>query len=176
MERKIPFQPPGRARDPDESAAQTAAGQIPGDLPARLIARLIDTALLSLIGYPLDAAFDLGHLFPLIQAVAIYAYSVPLDAYVGTTLGKRLLGLRVIGPTGERPRITQAAIRESFMLVGLVAFIPFVVGVVAFGTATTVGQVLTLIVWISIGVTIGKNPAKQGKHDALAGGTRVIKA
>lgn len=173
-----PFRPPGRAREPEEDAVQAgaAAGQVPGDLPARLIARLIDTALLSLIGYPLNAALDLGHMFPLIQAVAIYAYFVPLDAYVGTTLGKRLLGLRVTGPKGGRPRVAQAAIRESFMLAGLVAFIPFVVGIVPFGTATTIGQVLTLIVWIAIGVTINKSPAKQGKHDALAGGTRVIKA
>jgi hypothetical protein len=82
----------------------------------------------------------------------------------------------VIGATGDRPRITQAAIRESFMVVGLVAFIPFVVGVIPFDTASMVGQALTPIVWIAIGVTISKSPTKQGVHDALAGGTRVLKS
>jgi hypothetical protein len=43
----------------------------------------------------------------------LYAYFVLLDSYAGTTVGKRILGLRVIGPSGERPSIKQAAIREA---------------------------------------------------------------
>ena len=163
-----PFQSSdGGAPEPNEDTRMAArkagqqAGPIPGELLPRLGARLIDTIPFSILGFALNAAFDLGLLLALIQVVVAYAYFVLLDTYVGTTVGKRLLRLRVTSPTGDRPDLKQAAIREAFILVGGVP---------------VVGSWLALLVWILIAVTINKSPTKQGKHDELAGGTRVIKA
>ena len=113
----------------------------------------------------LTAVVELGSALPLIEGAVIYLYFVLLDTYVGTTLGKRLLRLRVTGPTGGKPEIKEAAIREGFLVVGVVV-----------GLVPVVGGVLANLLWIAVAVTISISPTKQGKHDAIAGGTRVIKA
>ena len=141
-----------------EGAAGTGT---PGELGPRLGARLIDTIILAIIGLLLGFILDFGTVWLTIQAILVFAYFVLLDVYQGTTFGKRLLGLKVTGPDGDEPTIQQAAIREAFTLVGAIPFI---------------GPLLSLIAWIAIGVTINSSPTKQGKHDELAGGTRVVMA
>jgi uncharacterized RDD family membrane protein YckC len=141
-----------------EGGAETGT---PGQLVPRLGARVIDSIVLAIVGVTLGFPLEFGWLWLVAQAVVVFAYFVLLDAYLGTTLGKQLFGLRVTGPDGGRPTIRQAAIREAFTLAGAVPF---------------VGPVLALIAWIVIGVTINASPAKQGKHDELAGGTSVVRA
>jgi uncharacterized RDD family membrane protein YckC len=141
--------PPGRAT------------QAPGQLLPRFGARIIDSLIIGIVGGPLGLALDFGFVWVALQAVLVFAYFVLLDTYVGTTAGKRLLGLRVIGPTGAKPEIGQAANREAFTLLGAIPYI---------------GGLLGLIAWIVIAVTINSSPTRQGKHDEFAGGTQVVKA
>jgi uncharacterized RDD family membrane protein YckC len=134
---------------------------VPGEVLPRLGARVIDSVLLAVVGVILGVLLDFGYLWLAVQAIGVFAYFVLLDTYFGTTIGKRLLGLTVTGPDGARPTAGRAAVREAFTLLGAIPFI---------------GPVLSLIAWIVIGVTIHSSPTRQGKHDDLAGGTRVIAA
>ena len=132
-----------------------------GDLLPRLGARLIDSLIVAVAGGLIGYALDYGTGWLLFQAVLVFAYFVVLDVSQGTTLGKRLLGLRVVGPGGGNPTIQQAAIREAFTIVGAIPF---------------AGFPLSLVAWIVIAVTISASSTNQGLHDELAGGTRVVKA
>jgi uncharacterized RDD family membrane protein YckC len=145
------------------SSDQVAASQRAGALLPRLGARLIDELPFWLIYTVLGVVYDLGYAFAAVGVVVLYAYFVLLDSYAGTTVGKRLLGLRVMGPAGDRPSIKQAGIREAFILLsGLVSVLPFV------------GQWLASLVCLAIAWTISNSLTKQGRHDQLAGGTRVV--
>jgi uncharacterized RDD family membrane protein YckC len=160
-----PLQSPGEPR-PDDSTRMGApqpgrATREPGQLLPRLGARIIDSLIIGIVSAPLGAALDFGFAWLALQAVLVFAYFVLLDTYVGTTAGKRLLGLWVTGPTGGKPEIAQAAVRETFTLLGAIPY---------------VGGLLALIAWIVIAVTINSSPTRQGKHDELAGGTQVVKA
>lgn len=131
----------------------------PATLARRIGARLIDSLGLAAVGAVPGAALDFGLSWLALQAVLVYAYFVLLDVSWGTTVGKRLLGLRVQGPGGGPPRLGQAATREAFTLLGAVPY---------------VGPVLALAAWIVIAVSINASPTGQGKHDEIAGGTRVV--
>ncbi len=139
------------------------ANHRPGELITRAGARLIDHTAFSIIYTILNFAYDLGYALLVVYVVVVYAYFVVLDAYAGTTLGKRVLGLRVLGPAAAKPDLKQAATREAFLLVSVL------VGVIPYA-----GDILGSIVVIAIAWTISNSPTKQGKHDHLAGGTRVI--
>ena len=155
------------APEPDEHARMAAAedrdtdSQTPGELLPRLGARLIDGLLLAIPNVGVVYGLDVGTGWLAPQFVLSYAYFVLLDTYVGTTVGKRLLRLRVLGPTGDRPELGQAARREAFTLLSIIQ-LPWI------GSPE-------LIAWIVIAWTANDNPARQGKHDQIAGGTRVIK-
>ncbi len=133
----------------------------PGELLPRLGARLIDGILVALIGAPLGFMLNFGTVWLLLQAALVFGYFVLLDTYYGTTLGKQLLGMKVVGPGGGTVTIEQAATREAFTLLGSIPFL---------------GPLLALAAWIIIAVTINSSPSKQGKHDELAGGTQVVRA
>lgn len=131
----------------------------PGRLAPRTGARLIDAALLAAGGTALGLVLDFGSAWLVLQAVVVFAYFVLLDSAWGTTVGKRVLGLAVRGPGGGKPTVGQAAVREAFVLLGAVPY---------------AGPVLALLAWIVILVTVNASPTGQGKHDELAGGTRVV--
>lgn len=59
-------------------------------------------------------AMDFSFVWLGLQALLVFVYFAVLDATIGTTLGKRLLGLRVTGPAGGIPTLGQAAAREAF--------------------------------------------------------------
>ncbi|QBI20110.1 RDD family protein [Egibacter rhizosphaerae] len=87
------------------------------------------------------------------------AYYVATEAQLGTTLGKRLLGLHVVGPDGGHPSVTAATIRNVWLLFGLVPL---------------VGGLVQLVAVIIIAVTIATSDTHRGKHDEFAG-TAVIR-
>lgn len=134
---------------------------LPGELLPRLGSRIIDSIIVAVVGVTVGFALDFNFLWLLIQASLVFAYFVLFDAYRGTTPGKQIFGLKVIGPEGGKPAVKQASIREAFTLVGGIPY---------------VGPLLALIVWIVIAATIASSPTNQGKHDDLAGGTRVVRA
>ena len=116
-----------------------------------LVLGAIDGALGMLIGFGFD--------WLLLSAVIVLAYFSVLDVLAGATLGKMVLGLRVIGSDGGRPSMRRALTREAFTVLGAIPF---------------VGPFLAVAAWAWIIVTIRSNPLRQGQHDLLAG-TRVVR-
>ncbi len=141
------------------STISTGISQRPGSIPVRLAARLIDALVLVLAGTTLGKFIGFGFDWLIATAGLAILYWVLMDVCCGATLGKFVMRLRVIGPTGLRPTLRQAFIREAFTLVGAVPYI---------------GPFLALGVWGWIIVTMRSSALRQGKHDLLAGGTRVV--
>lgn len=144
-----------------DSPVGEAGTAVPGQLLPRLAARLLDGILVALVGAPLGLMLNFNLAWLVLQAALVFGYFVVLDAYHGTTIGKHIVGLKVIGPDGGRPTMEQAVKREAFTLLGAIPYL---------------GAVLALAAWIVIAVTINASPSQQGKHDELAGGTQVVKA
>ncbi|GAB4582424.1 RDD family protein [Nocardia sp. IFM 10818] len=143
-------------------------GAQPGDLWTRFGARVIDFLIAgipaSIISWFVQSAIG-GIVGSIIGAVLTYgiitAYFVAMETSQGTTLGKKLLGLRIVAPGGAAkldPK--QSIMRNLFVPIGMVYCI---------------GNLVSLGMMIYIAVTIEQDPNKQGWHDKLAGGTQVIK-
>ncbi|WP_102145101.1 RDD family protein [Mycobacterium hubeiense] len=138
--------------------------QEPGGLGLRFFARLIDGVIVGIVGFFLAFFLDvLTNIWVtgLFSGLLMFIYFVAFEVAQGWTPGKKLLGMRVLGPGGApRPTAKQSAIRNAFTLLSIVPY---------------VGGLLAFIAYIVIAVTISGSPTKQGKHDELAGGTQVIK-
>ena len=136
----------------------------PGQLTERFFARLIDGVAVNIVVFVLSLFFFRDYWFlvtGLFSGVLMFGYFVLLEVTQGASLGKRLLGLGVLGPGGRpRPDLSQSAIRNSFTLLAVVPYL---------------GPLLAFAAYVVIAVTINASPCKQGKHDELAGGTQVIK-
>ena len=102
----------------------------PGYLPRRVCAWLIDALmLLPLTGLGLY----LGLMGWLIAVPLACWYSAGLESSSGRTLGKRAMGLVVVGANDEPPELRRASIRFAAKLVGLITLVGFVVPLVAPG-------------------------------------------
>ncbi|MEV0947254.1 RDD family protein [Rhodococcus sp. NPDC049939] len=145
----------------------------PGELLPRMAARLIDSFI---VGIPTGIitsviTASLGGLIgsligAVISVAAVVCYFVFLETTRGQTLGKQLLGLRVVGPEGGLPTQQQSLTRNGFFFLSAMGALP-IIGLL-FGF---IGFVLMIV----LSVTIANSPTKQGKHDEIAGGTRVVK-
>ena len=142
------------------SAASPLASLVPAEIPARLAARAIDVLVLAALDVGLGRLIGFGFDWLLLGSATVLAYFALLDTTLGATPGKFALGLRVVSPDGGRPTLRQALIREAFTVVGAIPFL---------------GPLLALAAWGWILATIRANPLRQGKHDQLAGGTRVVR-
>lgn len=141
------------------SDISTRISLVPAEIPARLAARVIDALILSAIAGSLGMRIGFRYDWLLISALVVIVYFAFSDAFAGTTLGKLVMGLRVVGPDGNRPTLKQSLTREAFTLLGAVPY---------------AGPLLALGAWTWIFVTIRSSPLRQGRHDVLAGGTRVM--
>jgi uncharacterized RDD family membrane protein YckC len=130
------------------------------ELPIRVAARAIDVLLVGAVDALLGKQIGFGFDWLLISAAIVILYFALMDEYAGATLGKFALGLRVIGPDGGKPSMGQAFTREAFTVLGAIPF---------------VGPLLSFASWAWIIATIRASPLRQGKHDVLAGGTRVVR-
>ncbi|NOT25908.1 MAG: RDD family protein [Acidobacteria bacterium] len=133
---------------------------VPADFSIRLFARAIDTVVLVGVDVALGWVMGFGFDWLFLGAAVVLAYFVVFDVLTGATPGKFALGLRVLAPLGGHPTFEQAVIRESFTVLGAIPF---------------AGPFLALGAWIWIATTIRSSPLRQGKHDLLAGGTRVVR-
>jgi uncharacterized RDD family membrane protein YckC len=157
------FQPqPGPYGEP---GGYRSAGSEPGGLGLRFLARLIDGIIVGIIGFFLAFFTDtLSNIWVtgLFSGLLTFVYFVVFEITQGWTPGKKLLGLRVLGPGGApKPSGQQSAIRNAFTLLAIVPYF---------------GGLLAVIAYIVIAVTISNSPTKQGKHDEFAGGTQVVKS
>ncbi|WP_216892411.1 RDD family protein [Nocardia alni] len=141
-------------------------GTRPGELWLRFAARFIDQLI---VGIPVSIIFALifrfGSIeFSLLEGVVstllVYVYFIALETSMGTSLGKKILGLRVVGPGGGQLDAGASAKRNLFLIASLIPCL---------------GWLVALGLWIYIAVTIEQDPLKQGWHDKFAGGTLVVK-
>lgn len=145
----------------ESNVGATPALTRPAGLGVRLAARIIDSIIMGALMFVVLSILNLRNDILVligITAVATFVYFVICESSWGATLGKRLLGLRVTGPTAARPSVGQSAIRNAFMVSSAIPF---------------VGGLVDLALRVAIAVTITKSPAKQGIHDRWAGGTQV---
>jgi len=133
---------------------------VPAELPARFAARAIDALLLVCAGTALGRQIGFRYDWLIATAAIVILYFTVAGTAAGATVGKAALRLQVIGPDGRRPSWKQSLVRESFVLLGAIPF---------------AGPLLALLSWVWIVLTIRSSPIRQGKHDCLAGGTRVIR-
>jgi uncharacterized RDD family membrane protein YckC len=107
--------------------------------------------------------------FLLVFLIAL-AYFWALEARGGATLGKRLLGLRVVNLPGQTPAgVWSAGVRTILFLAGPAIF--------AFAGAWGISLVSLLggALWFADSVVLATDPQKRSLHDRLAGTTVVRK-
>lgn len=161
---------------------QPLAGSLPpAGLVRRGVARIVDVVLVNIIVIGINLVYgvmaytsaashsevvgdvDTTSYFVIggvSSGAMMFGYFVVCEVVLGRTLGKRFLGLSVHGPAGApKPTLKQSAIRNSFMLLSIFPYVGWLLG----GAA-----------WIFIAITIHQSPTNQGKHDELAGGTKVV--
>jgi uncharacterized RDD family membrane protein YckC len=140
------------------------AGLEPGGLVIRFFARLIDGILVGIVSLVLFFVTDtLSNYWVtgLFTGLLTFIYFLAFEISQGWTPGKKLLGLRVHGPSGAaKPTAKQSAIRNAWTLLPIIPF---------------VGGLLGFVAIIVIALTVSSSPTKQGKHDEIAGGTQVAK-
>jgi uncharacterized RDD family membrane protein YckC len=178
----MPVPPPPQPMTPPPVSAPAPASGVgaPADLGTRFLARLIDHILLGIVNFviivPLIIAaaftgvgngmnpfggFSAGSLVSAIIVAAItIGYFALMEANMGQTVGKMLIGLKTVGPDGNKPTMEQALKRNAWYALGIVPFL---------------GGLAQLAATIYIAVTINNSATRTGWHDTFAGGTRVIK-
>ena len=102
----------------------------------RGVAWLLDILFLSIFFFPATYLYSgkwiMGpeeHLWGISDPIClvflfvIFAYLILMEAYVGWTIGKRILGMRVVDGSGEKIGLSKSIIRNTLRLVdGLPAF------------------------------------------------------
>ena len=129
-------------------------------LGLRAVATLIDTALLFVAGYVL-ASFTGGTTeggFLLTGAPAFLwfaialAYYIVLEALYGATLGKRLIGLKVVKLEGDAPIDWQASIVRNVLRVvdGLVFYLVAAIAVLVSKEKQRIGDIVAHTVVVRV--------------------------
>jgi len=177
------FEQPASEPPPSFPPAPAAPGVgALADLGTRFVARLIDHILLGivtiLIVIPLviaaafaDVSTGFGSFFggfgigsiiaSIVTAVIVIGYFALMEAQLGQTVGKMLVGIKTEGPDGNKPSLDQALKRNGWYAI---AIIPWIGGLAQLGIA------------VYIAVTISNSQTRTGWHDEFAGGTRVVRA
>lgn len=168
--------------DPDlTSARPPVSNPRTAEVWPRAVARLIDHVALALVTalvlVPLGLTASLlgGPAGFLASAVAVVSssaltvgYFAVSEARGGQTVGKRLLGVRVVDGTGAAPALGVTLRRNAWTGLGVVSVVPVVGGLI--------GGVATLVAVVAILAAIAADPERRGWHDRFAGGTRVVVA
>ncbi|WP_433564063.1 RDD family protein [Nocardia sp. CA-151230] len=163
-----PYQPYPGGGQPGFGAGGFGGAQ-PGDLWIRFAARIIDYLIagiptgivVGILQSAMGGGIGAGILGAALSAVIITAYFVLMETQNGgQTLGKKLLGLRVIGPGGAPLDIQTSLKRNIFVLADVVYCL---------------GNLVSIGLMIYIAITIEQDPNKQGWHDKFAGGTQVLR-
>ena len=118
-------------------------------------------------GFGMGRSFAAGAVSAVITAALYLGYFTLMESRNGQTIGKMLFKLQTQGPDGSTPTTEQALKRNFWVALGILGVIPIVGGLI--------GGLAELAIVIIIAVTISNSPTRQGWHDNLAGGTKVIK-
>ncbi|MEA3509966.1 MAG: RDD family protein [Actinomycetota bacterium] len=144
----------------DRSVERSELG-IGADLKKRVVARIIDSFLIGMViiyAIPL-AGFTDEFTMTVLSVATVMAYFTLMESFNGRTLGKMVLGLRTVGPSGGNPSLEMAFRRNVWYLLGILPY---------------VGSLAEIAAVIYIAVTIGRSPTNTGWHDNFAPGTRVV--
>jgi uncharacterized RDD family membrane protein YckC len=154
----------------------------------RFLAKLIDYVILLVVNVVLVAVVVIGAIMgdtsgfggfgatnaaagavsSILAAIIYVGYFALMESSRGQTVGKMVVGLRVLGPDGDRPTLPEAVKRNAWAGLGVLGIVPIIGGLI--------GGLLQLAAVIYIAVTINNNiTTRQGWHDQFAGGTRVVK-
>ena len=148
--------PAAAAANVSSSAARPDA-----DFTRRACARIIDTAIVAVavLGSGVALKFSVGWVVLGCALTILYFVALTMS---GATIGKRLLGLRVVSTTTlHRPTFTQALRREAGTAIGSVPFI---------------GPVAFVGFWIAVVVSVRRDQHGIGLNDRLAPGTQIVAA
>ncbi|WP_028479039.1 RDD family protein [Nocardia sp. CNY236] len=163
-------QQPQYGQDPYNPQAQLPGfgnyGGQPGDLGTRIGARVIDFIILVIpqliIGFLMGDSVGMNLVLTAVWVLVTLGYFVGMETMQGATLGKKLLGLKVVAPGGAATIDPTTSLKRNLFL--------------AANLIPCIGSLVTLGLAIYIAVTINQDPNKQGWHDKFAGGTQVVKA
>ena len=155
--------PPSESTSPEQGAFYQSM-EFAG-FGLRLLAMVADGVLITILLVALGII-----LVPLgledLELLIIPAYFIYLTVKKGQTFGKMVVGLKVVSYTGERPRLRQVVIRETYRF-GLLLLAPVL-------------AVVPLIAWLILAVlimghvSVAFDPLKRGWHDRLSG-TLVVR-
>lgn len=150
-----------RRFEPSRSPADTQTATVGRRCIARLIDGVVVLVVAMLIVAPLDAGQRL-YVTAAVFALVSFAYFVVYESTQGSTPGKKVVGICVLGPdSAPRPTAKESAIRNAFTLLFVLPY---------------VGSLLSLTAYLLLLSTITGNEKGQGLHDRWAGGTRVVKS
>lgn len=104
----------------------------------------------------------------LLPAALQVRYLTFMESNRGRTVGKMVMKLRVVGPSGGDPTTEEALKRNIWMDLSLLGIIPFVAWLLQ-GIAP-----IAALVTIALGIN-NDTVNRQAWHDRLGGGTQVLK-
>lgn len=133
----------------------------PADLGSRLIALLVDGLAVVLLVTPVALVADaLGGGPPgSVEVVLVWFIYRSVTDGLGGSLGKRLLGLEILGAKGPRAGLAAGATRNLWSLSALLPVL----------LPPTVGNAVAVAVSVAIAITIARDDLERGWHDRLAG-------
>lgn len=156
---------------------QQEAAPLHAEAWQRVVARLVDHVGLAFVTAMLFLPLGLGAAVlggaagllagaasAVLSAALTVGYFTLLESRGGQTLGKRLLGLRVVDATGRAPAPAAALRRNAWTGLGILGVVPFVGGLL--------GGVATLVAAVTILLGLAGD-TRRGWHDTFAG-TRVV--
>ena len=165
--------------DPQPHLREDPPARDDAEVWQRVVARLVDhvgiAVVLMVLLVPLGfgaaflggaAGFLAGVVSAVVSATATLGYFALLESRDGQTIGKRLLGVRVVDDAGRPPTPAAAVRRNAWTGLGILAVVPVVGGFL--GSAATLVAAVTILVGIA-----GDGAVRRGWHDTLAG-TRVV--
>lgn len=113
----------------------------PVGLGVRIVAGIIDTVILGVVAYFIaiitgqttDAGFELSGSPAFLAIIVYFAYFIVMEAMTGATLGKMIVGLRVVRVDGTAISWRESAIRNVPRIVD--GFILYLVGIILIATS-----------------------------------------
>jgi len=141
MEELNPYAPPVSGPEAQVSAGEST--HEPAGRGTRLGAILIDTVLLGIVGAPLliysrpDTDSIVGNmlisLIALVLSLLIQGYPLLKD---GQSWGKKVVGIKIVGMNGEKPKQSDLLVRHVFM--NGIGLIPFIGGFISLGDTLSI--------------------------------------
>jgi uncharacterized RDD family membrane protein YckC len=141
------------------------AGTRPAGLGERLVARLIDAVIFFVVNLIVSLTTGSALITGIVGGILYLGYYTYMESNQGRTVGKQVMKMRVLGPTGGKPTMEEALKRNLWAGLSIFGGIPVL------GIFTGLAELAAVI---AIAVTISQDALNRGWHDKF-GNTSVIK-